>query len=81
MDNLLTSKEEFQRWAEHPGTKAFLAYLLKRQAALMEAWGRGASLVPEQQAQAVLLGQMAGLNSDDIAHEYGVERPEVADEQ
>lgn len=77
MSNLLINREEFQRWADHPGTKAFMTYLADGQRALMKAWAAGKSLVPEQQAQAVLLGQLVRVSSDDIARQYGVEAPDA----
>ena len=80
MANLLTSREEFQRWTEHPGTVAFLEYLRDRQEALMVAWARGSQMAPEQQAQAVMLGQLVSLSADEIASDYGIEVTENVDD-
>lgn len=55
----LNSPEGFQAWKDSPATQEFLGLLGQRQRDLMAAWGRGASLTPEQQAQAVLLGQLS----------------------
>lgn len=63
---VILDKEEFQRWRGHPLTVEFLALLSRRRTELMEAWGRGLRLAPEQQAQAVLLGRLAEVNFNDI---------------
>ena len=73
---VILDKEEFQRWRDHPLTKEFLTLLGNRQRDLMEAWGRGHSLTPEQQAGAVLLGQLAGLSFEYVCDLAGIERPE-----
>lgn len=70
---LLLDPEQFQAWKEHPVTAEFLRFLKDRQRGLMEAWGRGVALCPEQQAQAVLLGQLAGISSAEVAEHYNVE--------
>lgn len=67
---LLADKAEFQRWADSPATVEFLSYLRERQLHLMQAWGRGLALTVEQQAQAVLLGQLAELTWEDLAQQY-----------
>lgn len=72
----LLDRAEFQNWRDNPVTVEFLGFLRDRQQALMVAWGRGLSLTPEEQAQAVLLGQLADLSFEMIAEEYrGDEAP------
>lgn len=75
MANPLTDPEAFQAWASNPLTQGFLLYLKERQAVLTEAWAAGqpGSHLPEPQAQAVLLGHLAGLEFEDIARHYGIE--------
>ena len=79
-------RETFQAWKEDHRTQGFLRYLRDRQSDLMEQWGKGLvnSNLPEIQAQAVALGQLAGIGWDEIAAQYGIEPPEeaeVGDEQ
>lgn len=72
--NLLTSREEFSRWWDHPGTEAFRTYLKDYRASLAEKWASGVATSPEDQVGAALMGQLMELSSDDIAGFYGVER-------
>jgi hypothetical protein len=65
--------EEFQRWKDSPLTQEFLSLLKARQQNLMEAWGRGQPVSPEQQAQAVILGQLAQVRFEDVQDMAGVE--------
>ena len=69
--NILTDKDQFQRWAEHPGTIAFRAYLQKRAQEMAGQWLAGTSLPPETQAQAVVLMALLNLSHNDILYEYG----------
>lgn len=73
MPNLLQDPEVFQAWKDSPLTKDFLSLLMLKQRGLMEAWARGHSMQPEEQAQAVLLGRLAGLSHDDVLEILGVE--------
>lgn len=68
----LTDKSLFQEWMQQPMTVEFFQYLKDRQWALMERWGEGTagSHLPETQAQAVFLGQLAATRWDDIAAHY-----------
>ncbi len=75
---ILSDREAFQAWKDSPATKEFLSFLRDRQSDLMSAWGLGAMMGPEQQAQAVLLGQLADLTWQDLADQY---EWEVRDEQ
>lgn len=77
---ILSSPEEFLAWKEHPATQEYLTFLKDRQSDLKEAWGRGLSMTPEQQAQAVLLGQLVGLRWSDLAEQYGWKREEADNE-
>lgn len=77
---ILSSPEEFLAWKEHPATQEYLTFLKDRQSDLKEAWGRGLSTTPEQQAQAVLLGQMVDLRWSDLADQYGWKREEADNE-
>jgi hypothetical protein len=65
--------EEFQRWKDSQATKEFLSLLSRRRSNLMEAWAAGQPLAPEQQAQAVLLGQLSRVQHDDVLDMAGVE--------
>jgi hypothetical protein len=64
MQNLLTDPEVYQGWKDSPQTQAYLQILNQRRLYLMEEWARGRMTTPEQQAQAVLLTQLA-----DLSHE------------
>lgn len=80
----IMEQEQFQAWRDNPLTQEFLGLVRKRQQELTAAWGRGLPLSPEQQAQAVLLGQLAGISFDHependrygIFEMFGQERPE-----
>jgi len=72
MANQLQEEETFQAWKDHPLTKDFRALLLLKQQRLMEAWGRGHPMMPEEQAQAVLLGRLADLSHEDVLEILGV---------
>jgi hypothetical protein len=69
----IRTEEGFQAWKDSPLTREFLQFLKDRQRSLMEAWGRGKSLNPEHQAQAVLLGQLAEIRWPDVAEQYDIE--------
>jgi hypothetical protein len=68
----ILEEAEFQRWKDNPLTREFLSLLGKRQLNLMEAWGRGQPMAPEQQAQAVILGQLAQVRFEDVQEMAGV---------
>lgn len=70
MPKHLLDPEAFQAWKAQPQTQEFLQFLADRQADLMLAWGQGVSLMPEHQAQAVLLGQLADLSFEMIVAQY-----------
>ena len=80
----IMEQEQFQAWRDSPLTQEFLGLVRKRQQDLMAAWGRGQPLSPEQQAQAQLLGLLAGISFDHependrygIYELFGIERPE-----
>lgn len=67
---LLSNRDEFQAWKESPQTKEFLTFLRDRQSDLTAGWGRGLPMTPEQQGQAVLLGQLAECRWSDFAAQY-----------
>lgn len=69
----ILDKEEFQRWRDHPLTGEYLDLLKLRRTHLMEAWAAGRHLSPEEQAQAVLLGQLAEVRCDDLREIAGLE--------
>ena len=69
----IRTEEGFQAWKDSPLTREYLQFLRDRQADLMRAWGEGKSLSPEHQAQAVLLGQLAGIRWHDVAQQYVIE--------
>jgi hypothetical protein len=70
----ILEREGFQQWKDSPLTREFLGLLAKRQLGLMEAWGRGQPLLPEQQAQAVILGKLAEISFEDVQDMAGIER-------
>lgn len=72
----ILEREGFQQWKDSPLTQEFLSLLGKRQSALMESWGQGVHLLPEQQAQAVILGQLAEVSFEDVQDMAGIERGE-----
>ena len=78
--NLLMNKDQFQRWWEHPGTEAYLAYLDRRRLNLMEAWARGLPLEPEDQMEAYLCSQMKELSPERVAVVFNVELSEEEDD-
>ena len=67
----ITNPEEFSQWLANPLTQEFLGLLKARHLRLTEAWGAGRQLTAEEQAQAVLLGQLARLrfssDGDEVA--------------
>lgn len=76
---LLIDPEELRRWKSQPATEEFFLLLEKRRQDLTQAWARGVSMGPEQQASAVLLSQLLGLSAEDFRNEFGIE--ERDDEQ
>lgn len=72
MTNSLLDRDQFQRWKDSPLTQGFLAYLRDRQSDLTRAWGKGlvGSNLPEVQAQAVVLGQLAEISFEDLQQQY-----------
>ena len=75
----IKTKEGFQAWKDNPLTREYLQYLRDRQSNLKEAWARGKLLTVEQQAQAVLLGQLAEMGWDEIAAQYEIATAEVSE--
>lgn len=69
----LINQEELAEWKRHPVTAEFLAYLSDRQQALMELWGRGNPMSPANQAEAVTLGTMIHINSDEVRAFYDLD--------
>lgn len=74
--NRLLDPEAWTAWKNSPLTQEYLRFLREHQDRLTQAWARGASLAPEQQAQAVLLGKLADLSLEDLNEHYGVEGDE-----
>lgn len=74
--NRLMDPDQFSRWWDSQGTKAYREYLAQRRANLMEAWASGHLLKPEDQQEAYLCSQMSALTPDAVAHVYGVELSE-----
>jgi hypothetical protein len=70
---LLLDREQFQAWKEHPVTAEFFQYLRDRQSRLKDRWAEGTAWTPEEQAQAVQLGRLLGISSDEIAADYAIE--------
>ena len=67
----LTNPEEFLAWRDSPLTKEFLALLRKKQCSMMERWGSGTIWSEAQQAQAVLLGELARLRFSEADQDDG----------
>ena len=79
MANLLTEPEALEAWKSHPLTQAFLQYLGDRRQAMMDQWGRGQglpSILPDLQVEAVTLGTLLHLSSDDLRTFYNIEESE-----
>lgn len=76
--NLLANEEEFQRWADHPGTKAFHQFLKDRVSMLSRAWAAGSLKEEcsqrEAQCQAETLLDLSSLNFDDVASFYEAQK-------
>lgn len=70
---VILEPEEFQRWRDNPLTVEFLGLLKLRRQHLMEAWARGQSLTPEEQAQAVLLGKLSEVRRENLMELAGIE--------
>lgn len=71
--NPLTDPEQMAGWLGNRQTQAFRQYLQDFRARMAEAWASGQPMTPQHQAQADLLGQMAGLDCDAIRKFYGLE--------
>lgn len=71
--NPLMEPEKLADWKSSPMTVAFLQYLADRRQRLMEAWGEGRNLSPEEQAASVLMGRLINLSSDDLKDFYDPE--------
>ena len=69
--SLLTTREGFQAWVDRKETQEFLALLRSKQLRMMEEWGSGRTWEAEQQAQAVLLGQLARLRFNEADQDDG----------
>lgn len=82
----ILDKEQFQLWRDNPLTKDFLGLLQERHRTLGEAWARGLPLTAEQQATAVLSGQLGQVSFDHdpergrfgIFELFDIDRPEDA---
>ena len=61
----LTDRDQFRAWMDLPPTKEFFSLLRQKQVGLMERWAEGSAVTPEEQSQAVLLGQLARLRFDE----------------
>ncbi len=57
----LTQREDFLAWRDQPQTQEFLALLRDRQQSLMERWALGHQMLPQEQAEATTLGELARL--------------------
>ena len=71
----LQDRETFQAWVESPLTREFLSLLEAKHRHLKDKWGSGWVLSPEEQAQAVLLGQLARICHSDGDDKGGGARP------
>ena len=70
MVNRLVNPETLGAWKSRPETQEFLRFLKDRQMVLMEAWSRGVSA---SQSEAVFLGEILNLSSEDVANFYNIE--------
>ena len=71
--NQLADPEAMATLRSHPLMKEFRAVLALRQSHLMEAWSKGQPMGEAEQAQAVTLGRILSLSSEDVAELYGIE--------
>lgn len=67
------NKEAFQEWKAHPLTKVLLAFLRDNQTKLAQQWAAGTEMSPQQQAKALLMGELSALEWADYARFYGLE--------
>jgi hypothetical protein len=74
------NREGLEHWLSLRQTKLYLAFLRDQQAALGQLWARGQPMSPEQQAKALLMGELASLSWADYATFYGLEDTEPQQE-
>ena len=72
-NNRLMDPDQFSRWWDNPGTKAYREYLARRRSNLMEAWAEGRLLRPVDQMEAWLCSQMSALTPEVVAAVFDVE--------
>ena len=77
MENLLTNPGDFQRWADHPVTQAYLQFLRDRVQSLAMHWAQrvAPSDHPQMlaaQCQAETLGDLAQLTVNDVRVFYNL---------
>lgn len=68
------NRDLFLQWRDHPLTEVFRQYLLDQRETLGKAWMAGQPLSEAHQIKALLLGELADLDWDDVRQFY--ERPE-----
>jgi hypothetical protein len=69
---ILSNQEEMELWRKNPATAEFFRFLTDRRSDLMQRWAEGATLGPEEQAQAVTLSFLLDLKADDVAGYYQI---------
>jgi len=70
MVNRLVNPETLGAWKSHPETQEFLRFLRDRRMVLMEQWSRG---LAADRSEAVFLGKILNLSSEDVADFYNIE--------
>jgi len=71
--NLLTDPERWAACRDREETRAFFQHLKDRQDNLMQAWGQGRKLLPEDQGEAMGLHHLLILSGEDLRAFYGIE--------
>ena len=71
VDNRLADPEQMAVWKAHPLTKEFHRFLRERRESWMDLWSRGQAMSERQQSEAVTLGWLENLRSEEIEAFYG----------
>lgn len=66
------TKEQFEAWKAGEANQGFLKFVLDSREALMADWADGRPMTPENQATAVVYGDLLGLQWADVADFYGL---------
>jgi hypothetical protein len=64
------TEKTFLEWKNNPLNRVFLAFLKEQQSSLAQQWMAGASLSPESQTKAKLMGELSDLSWSDVSDFY-----------